>query len=139
MLKLKDEIKKLLVGREFADIEEASKYLREICKGLHDRAIREALLTFNVGDKVQVIPAKGTRRLPALAVGTVERLGQKNLTVNFGKYLTWRVPATFLQAAPAGAAVKEVGKDELFAEIDERRGVRRGRRPQYEETPPDKA
>ena len=140
MLSLKDEIRKLLAGREFAEIEEASKYLRETCKVLHDCAIRAALLTFKVGDKVLVKPEKGTRRLPANAIGVVVRLGQKNLTVDFGKYLKWRVPATFLKAAPVGAKVVEVTNDQLFAEIDERRGVGRGRRrPQYEETPPDKA
>jgi hypothetical protein len=142
MLSLKDEIKKVLCAgrRDAAEIEEAYRFLREVHKNANDHAVRAAVLSFRVGEKVQVIPAKGTRRLPALAVGRVERLGQKNLTVNFGKYLTWRVPATFLQSAPAGAVVKGVSNDDLFAEIDERRGVGRGRRrPQYEETPPDKA
>jgi hypothetical protein len=83
-----------------------------------------------------VKPENGSRRLPAGIVGKVERLGQKNISADFGVYRKWRIPASWLVAAPEGSKFnhKLVTRESLF-----------GRRPVTvpqglcEETPPEDA
>jgi hypothetical protein len=65
---------------------------------------QKALADFRPNDKVQLKEEWGRPNLPGGAVGIVVRLGFKNITVDFGVYRSFRVPAGCLEAAPANAS-----------------------------------
>lgn len=117
------------------EIEAAARFLFSRAKELNRRENARALDKFGPGDLVTLLPEQGTRRLPAGIIGKVERLGFKNISVDFGAYRKWRVPASWLIAAPEGAKFdsKIVTRESLLGAQPPRR------RRQYQETPPDLA
>jgi hypothetical protein len=134
MKTLKQEVAELLQrGYSGEDVEAAAHLLNDEARRLRARACALALVEFRPGDLVTVKAENGSRRLPAGIVGKVERLGQKNVSVDFGAHLKWRVPAFWLQTAPEGSKFnhKLVTRESLFG------GGRRRR--QYQETPPEMA
>lgn len=98
------------------DIKDAAELLRDAARKLEGRANAIALDEFDAGDLVVLKPEHVTRRLPLVAVGKVERKGFKNLTVDFGVYRSWRIPASWLQKAPKGVKFEPRGKP-LFGRV----------------------
>ena len=62
------------------------------------------LAQFAPGDTVVV--THGSRRLPLGSEGRVERLGSKNVSVDFGIFRTWRIPAQWLKHAEPAVTKK---------------------------------
>jgi len=96
------------------DIEEAFHFIRAFIRDrLNDarrNAERKALAQFSSGDLVAVKMKHGSRRLPGGAVGRIKRFNSKTLTVDFGDWREWRIPASFVEPAPKGARVSKMEK-----------------------------
>jgi hypothetical protein len=122
----------LTTGVPGDEVEEAARFLCDRAKALRRRENAKALVQFEPGDLVVVKGEHGSRKLPAGIVGKVERLGQKNVLVDFGVHRKWRVPALWLEAAPEGV--------EFNSKIVTRESLLKGlRHRQYQETPPELA
>lgn len=118
-------------GDEFPKLEEvknAYEFLRERYMALQTQENQQALRNLGRGDIVVLKQENGNHRLPGGTVGTVERLGIKNISVDFGPYRKWRVPAGWVELAPKGTEAPN------RPSLPPRR-----RRPVYQETPPDRA
>jgi hypothetical protein len=121
-------------GDDFPTLKEvqgAYEFLRGKYTDLRDDANREVLGQVREGTVVVLKQENGNRRLPGGTVGTVVRLGIKNVTVDFGNYLKWRVPAGWLEIAPKGTKPEKTRDDYLPPP------PRMRRRPVYQETPPE--
>ena len=59
---------------------------------------------FRPGDKVTNV--KGSNRLPINTEGCVKKIGRSKVTVDFGIYLIWNVPAQWLRPVHLTAAAK---------------------------------
>jgi len=109
-----------------SEMRDAYEFLRFRVKNAQKQKDAEAMGAFSIGDLVVVTEERGSRKLPAGIVGKIERFGLKNVSVDFGAYRKWRVPASWLEFAPAGST---------FAGSNVR--LPRPRRQKfYEETPP---
>ena len=103
-LTLKEKVMKLITAKHTAaDLSEASQYLAHIAK----RSLRISLrpgtnVTFNK-------PGASSRRLPHGTPGTVVRVNQKTVSVDFGPRGEWRVPATLLKVGGKGAQDRMAG------------------------------
>lgn len=114
------------------EVEGAYKFLREKYEYLREEENRKILRSVREGDVVVLKQERGNRRLPGGTVGTVNRLGIKNVTVDFGDYRKWRIPAGWLDLAPKGTKPEK----SIYAHLPP---PPRRRRPVYQETPPDMA
>ena len=86
------------------DIEEAARYLWDEFKERRGHEDRQAAFHFNRGQKVEFI-GKTSRRLPKGAIGIIEKINAKTVSVNFGFWQTWNVAASMLNHAPKDAKV----------------------------------
>lgn len=116
------------------ELVKANKFLVAEIRLRQQQENRKALADFRPNDKVQLKEQYGSAKLPGGAVGIVKRLGIKNITVDFGIYRAYRVPAGQLEAAPENASF--LPKDRASAPSF--RPSRRSRT-RYEETPPEMA
>lgn len=78
-----------------AEIEPAARALWDEMKARHAQRDRLALVAFRKGDNV-VMAQQDQPRLPKGTPGRVVNLGQKRLTVDFGVYRRWRIPAGWI-------------------------------------------
>lgn len=102
---LAERVMRLVEAEHSAEeINEAARALGSEAKDRRAQRDRAAIVLFRPGDAVVV--THGSRRLPAGTPGKVVNLGQKNVTVDFGVYRTWRVPAGWLTKGGAGPEVK---------------------------------
>lgn len=100
-----DGIADLLKAQKFepSEIVEAGRFLYEKARRLQGHANAIALDEFDRDDLVVLKKEHGSKRLPAGVVGSVKKKGFKNITVDFGPYRQWRIPASWLEAAPKGS------------------------------------
>lgn len=106
-MKLVDTIKESLVGRDVpvAEVEEAARWLWDEFRSRKGRENQMAAMEFQRGQKAEFI-GKTSRGLARGAVGTVEKVNTKSVSMDFGYYGKWKVHATSLKPAPADAKVK---------------------------------
>jgi len=137
-MNLVEKMAELVRNESDEAVQTALGWLQGENRNRRDRRDRILVAALKAGDKVVVKAEHGTRRLPAGTVGTIIRFGQKKLLVDFGAFLTWRVPPSFVEKAAGGLVPKG---DEIFAPAFAlpSPATRRRRRHQYEETPPDQA
>lgn len=104
-LTLKEKVRRLITEKHSAaDLSEAARYLDHVAK----RSLRIELrpgtnVTFNK-------PGDRSRRLPHKSEGTVIRVNQKTVSVDFGPRGEWRIPATLLKVGGNGTPKIELGK-----------------------------
>jgi len=95
-----------LIGPEHSaeEVNDVARALLAEVKARRAQRDRVAIVQFRSGDAVTMVHGSG--RLPAGTPGRVVNLGQKNVTVDFGVYKIWRVPAGWLAKGGAGPVVK---------------------------------
>lgn len=104
-LTLKEKVKRLITEKTTAqDLSEAARYLSHVAK----RSLRIALrpgtnVTFNK-------PGDRSRRLPHGSEGTVVRVNQKTVSVDFGPRGEWRVGPSLLKVGGNGVTKVDLGK-----------------------------
>ena len=103
----KDRISAILVGlRDFSD-EELEGLARAVNLIARERFRQTSVIKANEfapGDKV--VNVKGSRSLPLGTEGKVERIGRSKVTVDFGIYRVWNVPAQWLRPVHLTASTK---------------------------------
>lgn len=102
-LTLKDKVKRLITEKHTAaDLAEAARYLDWVAKQSLRRAMRPGTnVTFN--------KPGATGRLRHGSEGTVLRVNQKSVSVNFGPRGEWRIPPALLTVGGKGAPVTQFG------------------------------
>ena len=96
-LTLKEKVMKLITDKHTAaDLTEASRYLEHVAKRSLRLAMRPGTnVTFNK-------PGDRSRRLPHGSEGTVVRVNQKTVSVDFGPRGEWRVGPSLLTVGGKG-------------------------------------
>ncbi len=105
------------------EIQAAERFLWQEFK--RRRAAQDAVAALNYEPGQLVRSVNDSRRLPKGAVGKIDRIGPKNLVVDFGVYRAWRIPPSLVEPAPEGAKVLQHDEDE-FVPFARRRGRRVG-------------
>lgn len=103
-LTLKEKVMKLVTEKHTAtDLTEASRALEYVAKRILRVEMRPGTnVTFNK-------PGDGTRRLPHGSQGTVVRVNQKTVSVDFGPRGEWRVGPSLLTVGGTGAPQRKLG------------------------------
>jgi len=86
------------------EVEEAARWLWDEFRFRKGRQDQMAAMEFRPGQKVE-FTGKSSRKLPHGAIGVVEKVNTKSISVSFGRYLMWKVNATFLKPAAKDAKV----------------------------------
>lgn len=103
----KNRVADLLVEVSDLDAEELEKFAHAVHLIAREKfrltsALRANL--FSPGDKV--VNVKGSNRLPINTEGKVERIGRSKVTVDFGIYRVWNVPAQWIKHVHSTAEAK---------------------------------
>ena len=112
-LTLKEKVRKLLTPQHTAaDLSEAARYLEHVAKRSLHRELRPGTnVTFNKpGDR---------SRLPHGSKGTVLRVNQKTVSVDFGPRGEWRIPPTLLKVGGTGAPDRVAGVNVSLVPVEE--------------------
>lgn len=96
---LAEQVIELAAKAGIVEVEGAAKALWDLFRRMRRNESAKALWSFRVGQKVKLVGERDSYRLPKGSIGKVVRLGQTNVTVDFGEYKTWRIPADWLSAA----------------------------------------
>lgn len=105
-MKLIDTVKtSLKQDVPLAEIEEAARWLWDEFRFRKGQENQMAAVKFHRGQKVAYV-GKTSRGLVHGAVGMVEKVNTKSVSVNFGFYGKWNVHATSLMPAENDAKVK---------------------------------
>lgn len=113
-LTLKEKVQRLITAKHTAaDLSEAARYLEHVAKRSLRLAMRPGTnVLFNK-------PGDRGRRLPHKSEGTVVRVNQKTVSVDFGPRGEWRIPPSLLKVGGKGAPDRMAGVTVELVEFGE--------------------